>query len=434
MNVALFTPWPPQRSGIADYAYCLAEGLLQHGIHLEVFTAAATPTPLPGCAIHQLTAEHQPRLSGDALPVFQLGNNVLFHEFQPASLARLGGLVHLHDPVLHHLHVDRTLAAGDGGYWNDLEYWYGSAVVRASQRLVDLGAPSWSSAAATAIPLIEPYLQFADAVLVHSQSALQAINRRMPTLRSFYLPQCYSMAAPSPRPRRTRGGPLRLGVFGWVEPHKRVDQILAAMVDLLRSGIETRLDICGALGATMGPLIDQIGALGLGSAVQLKGHLRHEAFISEIAGVDLCINLRHPTMGETSAVVIQAMQLGTPVIVTDAGWYAELPECVLKVPSGPGAVDALVAHLATLDADRQLLESLAESTRRYAAIELDFPAMVRRYVDILAELADERARRRTIDDALYRDVASALADLELSDSALEQAIAGDIVARVSSCC
>ncbi|MDQ6916719.1 MAG: glycosyltransferase [Pseudomonadota bacterium] len=434
MKVALFTPWPPQHSGIADYAYRLAEGFLQHRIELEVFTAAASPAPLQGCTIHRLTAEQTPRFSGDAVPVFQLGNNVSYHAFQPAALARLGGLVQLHDPVLHHLHVDRTLGAGEGGYWNDLEFWYGSAVVQAAQRLFELDAPPWSNSAATAIPLFEPYLQFADAVLVHSQSALRAISRRMPMLAGYCLPQCYPMSTPAPRPKRSPAGPLRLGVFGWVEPHKRVDQILAAMAELRRRGVETQLEICGALGPTMGALTDQIRALGLESAVQLKGHLRHEAFIAEIAGVDLCVNLREPTMGETSAVVIQSMQLGTPVIVTATGWYAELPECVLKVPSGPGAVDALAAHLATIDADRQLLDSLAASTRLYATTELDFAAMIRRYVDLLAELANARSRRRAIDAALYRDVATALADLELSGSPHEQAIAAHIVARVGSCC
>ena len=57
----------------------------------------------------------------------------------------------------------------------------------------------------------------------------------------------------------------------------------------------------------------------IAGTTDLRGHVEHTTFISEIAGVDLCVNLRDPTMGETSAVVIQAMQLGTPVIVTDAG-------------------------------------------------------------------------------------------------------------------
>jgi glycosyltransferase involved in cell wall biosynthesis len=433
VKVALFTPWPPQRSGIADYAYRLAEGLLAQNVELQVFTAASSAAPLDGCAIHVMTADSGSLPAGEAFPVFQLGNNVAFHAFQPGALARLGGLVHLHDPVLHHLHVDRTLAAGDGGYWDDLAFWYGPAVAHACHRLVELGAPPWSNAAVTAIPFFEPYLQFADAVLVHSQTALRTIKQRMPALRGFCVAQSYPMDPPPPRVRQPSGQPLRLGIFGWVEPHKRVDQVLAAMAELRRRGVDIRLDICGPAGATMGQLVDQIGTLGLSSVVHLRGHLKHATFVAEIAAVDLCINLRDPTMGETSAVVTQAMQLGTPVIVTDVGWYAGLPDFVLKVPAGPVAVDALVTHLARLDANRELLYSLAESTRRYASTELAFAAVIGRYVAILTELAGERSRRRIIEDALYRDAAVALADLDLSGSPREKAIAAEILGTLSPC-
>ncbi|MEP6610154.1 MAG: hypothetical protein ABJA83_15975, partial [Burkholderiaceae bacterium] len=153
----------------------------------------------------------------------------------------------------------------------------------------------------------------------------------------------------------------------------------------------------------------------------------------EIAGVDLCVNLRDPTMGEASAVVTQAIQLGTPVIVTDTGWYAELPDFVLKVPAGPSAVDTLVTHLARLDANREALYSLAESTRRYASTELDFATVIGRYVGILTELAGERSRRRIIEDALYREVAAALADIELAGSPQEEAIAAQILRTLSPC-
>jgi hypothetical protein len=127
------------------------------------------------------------------------------------------------------------------------------------------------------------------------------------------------------------------------------------------------------------------------------------------------------------------MQLGTPVIVTDVGWYAELPDFVLKVPAGSGAVEALVSHLARLDQDRELLSSLAESTRRYASTELDFNVVIERYVGILAELALERARRRLIDDALYREAAVALTDLDLTGSSQEKAIGARILDVLRPC-
>jgi glycosyltransferase involved in cell wall biosynthesis len=432
VKIALFTPWPPELSGIADYSYRLALGFLEKNVALEIHTSAASPTPLGDVVIHRYHANDHGRIDAAALPLFQLGNNVLFHAFQPAALARLGGVVQLHDPVLHHLHVDRTLAAGEGGYWEDLEFWYGAAVARACRRLVALAAPPWSNVAATAIPFFEPYLQFADAVVVHSQSALRTIEMRMPGLAAFHLPQSYPLE-PQPARGSRPNGPLRLGVFGWVEPHKRVDQILLAIAELRRRGIDIRLDICGQAGAMTSALADQIETLGLAAEVQLRGHLEHERFISEIAKVDVCVNLRDPSMGETSAIVTQALQLGTPVIVTDTGWYAELPDCVLKVPPGPDAVAALVSQLIRLDADRKLLASLAEATRRYASTELDFPSVVGRYIAMLGALAEERAQRRLLEDGLYRNAATSLAELDLNRSDQEELLSRGIINRLSAC-
>ncbi len=429
----MFTPWPPQRSGIADYAYRLVEGLIAEDVHVSVITAAEAPAPLARCEIHVASRERKVKVPTDALPIFQLGNNFAFHAFQPHYLARLGGLVHLHDPVLHHFHVDRTLAAGAGGYWNDLVHWYGAPVADACRRMASRGAPPWTNAAVTAIPLFEPYLQFADAVLVHSRVALLAINDRLPALRGYVLPQSYPIANTISELGRRGTDKLRLGVFGWIEPHKRIDQVLAAVAEMKSRGVALELEICGPAGATMRDLNAQIAAMELQGSAHLRGHLDHAALLAAIAATDVCINLRDPTMGETSAIVVQALQLGTPVIVSDTGWYSELPECVLKVSTGAGAVDALVAHLSRLDADRDELAAIAAATRCYAAAELDFGNVIARYREIIAQVAHLRDHQRAIEHELYGNVARAMADLDLAPAGHEAVIAADILRALGSC-
>ena len=54
---------------------------------------------------------------------------------------------------------------------------------------------------------------------------------------------------------------------------------------------------------------------------------------SLMAACDVLVNLRYPTMGETSGSVIRALSLGKPLLVSDVGWFSELPDdVVLKVP------------------------------------------------------------------------------------------------------
>jgi len=122
-----------------------------------------------------------------------------------------------------------------------------------------------------------------------------------------------------------------------------------------------------------------------------------------------------------------------PAIVSDVGWYAELPECVLKVPSGESAGESLVEHLSRLAADRNELAALSGATRRYAASNLDFDTTIGRYVGIVSELAVERARRSVLERALCADAALALSDLNLSERGSERAIRAELLRILATC-
>ena len=67
------------------------------------------------------------------------------------------------------------------------------------------------------------------------------------------------------------------------------------------------------------------------AAARPRRGLVREAFVDEtrlwslMAACDVHVNLRSPTMGETSGTAIRALSLGKPLIVSDVGWFAELP-------------------------------------------------------------------------------------------------------------
>jgi glycosyltransferase involved in cell wall biosynthesis len=51
-----------------------------------------------------------------------------------------------------------------------------------------------------------------------------------------------------------------------------------------------------------------------------------DAFLDAIAAADVCVNLRHPSAGETSLSALRALAAGVPVVVSDVGWYREIPD------------------------------------------------------------------------------------------------------------
>src|SRR5439155_3753957 len=73
---------------------------------------------------------------------------------------------------------------------------------------------------------------------------------------------------------------------------------------------------------------------------------------SLMAACDAIVGLRSPTMGETSGAAIRALSLGKPLVVSDVGWFSELPDDVaLKIPVDDREIDALAAALELLAVD-----------------------------------------------------------------------------------
>jgi len=60
--------------------------------------------------------------------------------------------------------------------------------------------------------------------------------------------------------------------------------------------------------------------------VQRLDYVPEERMWSLMAACDVLVNLRFPTMGETSGSAIRALSLGRPLIVSDVGWFSELPD------------------------------------------------------------------------------------------------------------
>ena len=85
VKVALFSPMPPERSGIADYSALLLPALRQRCDIVVVKRGAKRP----------------PR--GVDLSVYHIGNNPEAHGWILDALRRTPGVVVLHDFVLHHL-------------------------------------------------------------------------------------------------------------------------------------------------------------------------------------------------------------------------------------------------------------------------------------------------------------------------------------------
>ena len=377
-RIALVTPWPPAHTGIADFVRDLAIGMSHCGYEIDVYTNSDEPTPCPAVTLYRVSDDWDGEPLADyRYRLYEIGNNVVFHAWMLRPMARFPGVVHLHDMVLHHLFAGLTCAFDEWGpYQTAILNWYGEAAAATAMAAEDGSTrPVWETPAVIDMPLFEVFVQPAEAVIVHSRYAAARLVQQLPRLPVRQVDQTYLQV-----PLRKRTGLRRIGVFGGVEKHKKVEWIIEAFKYLGRDLEGIQVVIAGTVSSQSQGLRELASSLEYAS-IDFVGRIDEDRFIEELDRTDLCISLRHPTMGETSAIVMRALQMGLPTIVSDTGWYSELPAEVLKAPLNN------TAHFISSRLHRLITEP--ERFTAWAAACADLPATL--------GLSHDRSCREVID-------------------------------------
>jgi glycosyltransferase involved in cell wall biosynthesis len=361
LSIAYFSPLPPSRSGIADYSAELLPYLAELA-DVTVFSDGPATLELPGIAIRPIS--EFPQSHADyALPLYQMGNSDQ-HEALYAMLLRYPGVVVLHDYFLHHFIQHRTVGRGDwAGYSREMGYALG-AVGRRMVREVESGAVE---APLFHLPLNQRVLDSALGLIVHSRFAAERARQYRPDLPLAIVPAVVEMRAGRSLRERLElpEKAVLFGSFGQITTEKRINASLGAFRHLLRRFPEAHFLLVGDVQPDV-DLPALVTRLELDHAVHHIGYVHVlDEFINWIHTVDVVVNLRLPTVGETSAVALRALAAARPLIVYDHGWYSELPErAAVKV--APGDATALHEAMETLAQSAALRQSMGKAGYEYA--------------------------------------------------------------------
>jgi predicted SAM-dependent methyltransferase len=177
------------------------------------------------------------------------------------------------------------------------------------------------------------------------------------------------------------------GIFGFLKPYKRIPESLRAFGRLARLIPEAKMILVGEPHADL-PLESMIRSMGLSANVRVLGFTPAQDFVGYLAACDMALNLRYPTVGESSGTLLRALGLGKAALVSEVGSFRELPDDVcLKVPVGPGEEDAIFEYLNLLASRPDVARELGARARDYVARECSWPSVARRYVEFLEEVA-----------------------------------------------
>lgn len=392
MKVAYFSPMPPERTGIADYSALLVPALRER---MDVVVVRRGRTRAP---------------RGADVCLYHVGNNPDAHAWIVDALRRRPGVVCLHDFVLHHLAAGMTIGRRDGhGYLDLMEREHGVVGRLLAHGVLDKRIPPLWEVRPEEFPLASLVLEHATGVIVHSRTVHDLVRSTGFERRVWIVPHP-AWPAPAVRPVRVAEGPV-FGCFGILNESKRIPELLQAFARVRERHPDASLLLVGsaAPGFALERRLERLGLRGDG--VIREGWVGEERLWALMAGVDACVSLRHPTMGETSGIAIRALALGKPLVVSDVGWFSELPSDVaLRIPVGDREVGTLAAALELLVGREDVREAMGKAAAALARREHD----VDRVAELYAAALEEAAGGDAVGESVLREVSRAAADVGIA--------------------
>lgn len=391
-RLAYCSPVNPLTSGISDYSEELVPYLARYVDVVLFVPDGVTPTN------HDLTRHLDVRPMADLARlnktapfdaiVYHLGNSPVHAEIYEHAL-RLPGVVVLHEWVLHHFKL--WYAATRRGdiriYRREMAERYGEQGAAIGGRM----ARGQLLDTAFDLPLVEDVVAAATGLIGHSRYVVEHARVLRPALPAEVIP----MGVPLPPAIEPGAARRQLGLpdaapiwasFGHINPYKRMEAALRAFRRFRRSAPDARYLLVGSVSPSydLGAVIRR---LDLEHAVHVTGYVSAAQFALCVAASDLCLNLRWPTAGETSASLLRLLGAGRPTLVTATGAFEELPDDVCaKVDVGAAEQEQIWAYGRLMQSAPPIAVRLGANARRFVAMEHSLERAARGYIDFLARL------------------------------------------------
>lgn len=399
-RIAWFSPFPPQKSGVSDYSEQIVYELVKRcEVHLwahgPVNEQIKEDFPVINYVDDSVTLG---KLAGYDAVIYNMGNNTTYHENIYEVLIRHPGIVILHDYVLNGFFIN---------YLSKMDYikrllslyglkglvWYArnSLRYRLSQNLLKhvVGDRPFSFRDEMDFPFNEEVLAHARGIIVHSDYTRVRLIKKVPSVpvekinHPYFSHPMETEHPPAEIFKPDKGKTLLLSI-GEGMPYKQLDKVIRAIA--MDGHLKERClyYIIGRSYPNVMDLEKLIEENRLQSTVKLLGYQPIETVHEYLSQADVYIGLRYPTMGETSGGLIRAMERGRPCVVTDIGWYAELPDdCVVKI-GAPVEVDELRGALRRLTDDKGYRESLSKNVKRHIHEEYSTERYVEKLLNFIS--------------------------------------------------
>ncbi|PBS12314.1 glycosyl transferase family 1 [Lysobacteraceae bacterium NML93-0792] len=364
LRLAMVTPLPPERSGIADYSADLLPELAalydvdvivdQHGVESD----------LPaGVAVRDIDWFRSNAEGYDRI-VYQVGNSP-FHRHVPELMRAHPGVMVLHDFFLSSLYGWLE----DSGMTPDA--WTRALYVSHGLRAVASKVES-PEQAKREYPSNFELLSDAIGVIVHSRYARELLEVWYgSTLDASVIPLLKDVERSPDKAaaRKALGLPSDAFVvcsFGFLDSSKLNHLLVEAWAgSSLAEDPSGRLVFVGENhGGDYGAqLLEQIASHPASARIGITGFVDGTRYRQYLQAADVAVQMRATSRGETSAAVMDCMSRGVPLIINANGSLAEVSPSGAIILADHVDVPALQAALERLRSDPGLREALGQGGR-----------------------------------------------------------------------
>lgn len=326
------SPFWPQRSGISEYSETLIWGLKDF-FEVNILTKKKNIDNQEIKDKFKVLAfkEGEDYSKYDYI-IYNFGNSPDNHDYMYDMLRKFPGYVILHDFTLYYLtimHYRKQNKLFQKIY--ELEGISGLITAKDSIKDKQIEDLIQHKDLPPLLPLNEEVLKSAKGILVHSNYVRDRIHEIAPEIivHKIELVDCMPQIELDDKDYLRTKYKLKeddfiIGAVGMIAPSKQNEITCKAVKEYNKTHKKpVKYVMIGA-----GNYIDSY----LDKNIIKTGFLENKEFFNAVNSCNIIFNLRNPYNGESSATLMQCMLSGKNCVVTDIGWFSELPdECVLKI-------------------------------------------------------------------------------------------------------
>lgn len=393
MKLAYFSPLPPQKSGISDYSEALLPHLSRY-FDIDLWISGVAPESSLSekyriIDYHKSEAPLSNLKNYDCI-LYNIGNNPEFHAEMYDVFLKYPGHVILHDFVLFFLVTGYFLEykRDREGYIREFYENYGNEGIYEVKKILRGCVPPLQFKNPEWYPLIKKIIQTSHGLIVHSESTkkLLILNGGSPdTITKINQINYSNMNFNSSGKEQVQikqqfginSDSLLITSLGYIAPTKRNAQIIKAVNEIIPSLKKPVQYLMVGDGNYIDGLLNQ--------NIKKTGFVSKGDYEKLISCSDIIVNLRYPSMGETSATLLQAMTGGKPCIISDIGWFSELPDnTVVKIPAyGINEQQLLEKSLRLLLEDPEKRKELGNNAYSYVSKYHNPTTVAEQFFDVL---------------------------------------------------